>query len=136
MTTRKPHQKKPSNKGHKSRRGVPELYSEKKKSTSYGITPYSKGCIEQQAEAHGVSDSQYIELIGRGELKVIPIAEFSLMEELLSKMAEMANDNSQSQNINKAFITTPQLLLKSTFIFKFLIFILTAPFFNKSKTLE
>ncbi|HEY9880043.1 MAG TPA: hypothetical protein V6D29_16430 [Leptolyngbyaceae cyanobacterium] len=135
MTTRKPHQNKPIKEGHKSQRGIPELYSEKKKSTSYGLTPHSKGCIDQQAEAHGVSASQYIELIGRGELKVIPLEQFALVQELLSEIAEIINDDSQSQSTNKAFIAAPQLLLKSTFIFQSPIFILIALLFNKSKSL-
>jgi hypothetical protein len=75
------HQRKPSQKGHKSSRGVPEIYEELKKPTSYGLTTAGKAGINSQARSLGISASQYLELIGRRELKVVSSEDWALMEE-------------------------------------------------------
>lgn len=69
MQKRELFQIKPIQKGHQSRRGVPELYDENKEPASYGITKTAKRGIKSQAKLLGISASQFIEKIGRGEFK-------------------------------------------------------------------
>ncbi|MGP1386909.1 MAG: hypothetical protein ACTS2F_25355 [Thainema sp.] len=79
--TRKPNEIKPVQKGHKSQRGVPELYDEPKKSTSYGLTSTGKVGISILAQHHALSASELIEQIGRGYLIIISIEELALIQE-------------------------------------------------------
>ncbi|WP_156120018.1 hypothetical protein [Leptolyngbya sp. KIOST-1] len=81
MPKRKSFQIKPIRKGQQSRRGVPELYDEIKEPVSYGITKTARRGIKSQAESLGVSASQFIENIGRGELKVISPPPSALIQE-------------------------------------------------------
>lgn len=81
MQKRKSFQIKPIQKGHQSRRGVPELYDENKEPASYGITKTAKRGMNSQAELLGISASQFIEKIGRGEFKVIALPPSALTQE-------------------------------------------------------
>ena len=57
-------------KGHKSRAGVGDLYDEPKEKLNLTVTPSAKEGLEEKAKLLGISKSELIERIGRGELKV------------------------------------------------------------------
>ena len=68
---RKPFQKKPSQKGRKSMRGVPEMYDERKEPTTLSLTPTARRGLDAFGESLSISRSELVERIGRG---LIPIA--------------------------------------------------------------
>lgn len=78
---REPHEVKPTQKGLQSKRGVPELYDEIKKSVSYGLTSIGKAGIKNQAQQFNISASEFIEQIGRGKLKVVAVLESAIQQE-------------------------------------------------------
>lgn len=73
---RLPHQRKPTCKGVKSRRGQPELYDELKQIVSISITPTGVRGLDEISQALGISRSELIERIGR---RVIQIATSSMI---------------------------------------------------------
>ncbi|BAY33695.1 CopG/DNA-binding domain-containing protein [Nostoc carneum NIES-2107] len=60
------------NKGHKRKKGVPELYDETKKQVSISLTPTAVKELDVLAKQEGVSRSEFIERIARHR---IPIAD-------------------------------------------------------------
>ncbi|HEY9761408.1 MAG TPA: hypothetical protein V6D07_02725, partial [Trichocoleus sp.] len=131
MPKRKQNQKKPVKANHKSQRGIPEIYDQKKEKASYGLTPFGKSCITQQAESRSVSASQYIELIGREDLKVLPADQFALVQELVNEIIRITDGKSQEKNLNKALRLASQLLLNGVFILQTPVFILTTLLLSK-----
>jgi hypothetical protein len=57
-------------KGHKSRAGVGDLYDEPKEKLNLTVTPSAKDGLEEKAKLLGISKSELIERVGRGELKI------------------------------------------------------------------
>jgi hypothetical protein len=57
-------------KGHKSQSGVGDLYDEPKEKLNLTVTPSAKDGLEEKAKSLGISKSELIERVGRGELKV------------------------------------------------------------------
>jgi transposase-like protein len=62
--------KKQAQKGLKSTRGRPELYDQAKQQASIMVTPDGLAGLDQQAQAIGLSRSEFCERIGRGMLKL------------------------------------------------------------------
>jgi hypothetical protein len=68
---RQEHEKKPIQKGRKSMRGQPEIYSECKESTSFCITPTARQGLKQLSSQLNISRSELIERIGRGVFTIV-----------------------------------------------------------------
>lgn len=62
---RQPHQKKQPQKGKKSLRNRPELYSEVKTKSTFVLTPFAKYCLNELAKSAGVSMSESLERLLR-----------------------------------------------------------------------
>jgi hypothetical protein len=67
---RREHQKKPVQKGIKSRRGQPEMYDELKELVSISITKTAQFGLNKISESLKISRSELIERIGRGLLTI------------------------------------------------------------------
>ena len=66
------HHKKPRCQGHKSMRGVPEIYDQKKeKSVNICMTETGRDGLDQLAAYLHLSRSQLVEIIGRSFLKYL-----------------------------------------------------------------
>lgn len=57
-------------KGHKSMRNQPEIYDQIKKSRSVALTDDGWTGIDKLAKQKGLSRSEFIEQIGRGQLQI------------------------------------------------------------------
>ncbi len=69
--TRLPHQRKQSRKGIKSHRGQPEIYDELKKVVSLSLTPTAVTKLDQLSQEIGISRSEFVERIARGEFQIL-----------------------------------------------------------------
>lgn len=79
---RRPHQRKPTQKGIKSRRGCPELYDELKQPTTLGLTKTAiRGLDELSTQLH-ISRSELVERIGRKLLFITMDESVALTQEV------------------------------------------------------
>lgn len=67
---RETYQKKKASKGVKSFRGKPEYYDELKERVSICITKTARHGLDEMSKKMGISRSELIERIGRGDLQV------------------------------------------------------------------
>lgn len=68
---RKPHQRKPINKGQKSMRGQPEMYDELKKTTTFALTLTAIQGLDELSTQLQISRSELVERIGRKLLELV-----------------------------------------------------------------
>lgn len=81
-TNHQGHHRKPKCQGHKSMRGVPEIYDQKKeKSINICMTETGREGLDQLASHLGISRSQLVEIIGRSFLKYLEFEATASMQE-------------------------------------------------------
>ena len=87
-------QRKPGKKGHKSMRGVGEIWSEKKRAFNISLTEKVIVNYEKVGDFFGISRSEVIEKSGRGEINLLETLK------LLNLVSEESQDSSSEGLVN------------------------------------